>query len=87
MGKRSWQEILDARGYIIVVPCQLDHHVELNVPLSWVVSSNEFHDLPAGSVVPIKETTFADFLGQRKLYRNKTIWCGKKDHYYRCVGE
>ena len=87
MGRRRWQEILDIRGYIIVVPSAPHHHVTIGTPLSWTVESGEFQNLPPGSVVPIKETDFADFLQQVKLYRQKIIWCDENDHYYRCVAE
>lgn len=86
MTKRSWQEILDVRGYIIIVSIP-GRQVAIGEPLSWTVESTEFKNLRPGSVVPIAETDFADFLEQVTLYRNKAIWCGAKDHYYRCVAE
>lgn len=86
--KHSWQEILDARGYIVIVP--IPGHpqpITIGKPLSWTVTSSEFKSVKPGSLVPIAETDFADFLEQVKLYRDKAIWCGEKDRYYRCVAE
>jgi hypothetical protein len=79
----SWQDILDARGYVIIVPFEHDR-VDIGVPIGWTVTG--FEALPPGSLVPIMQTTYADFLEQAKMYPGE-FWCGEKDRYYRCIAE
>ena len=84
---RTWQDILDARGYVIIVPTYPEQQVEIGLPVAFTVTSGRMGNLQANLLVPIMETTFADFLEQAKMYPDPDIWCGETDRYYRCVAE
>ena len=60
----TWQDILNTRGYVIIVPTCRDERVEIGVPITFTVTSGNLGDLAPGLLLPIMETTFADFLEQ-----------------------
>lgn len=85
---RTWQDILDARGYVIIVATDSSQRIEIGIPIPFAATSSFLGgDLPPGSIVPIMKTTFADFLEQANMYPGCQIWCGELDRYFRCVAE
>jgi hypothetical protein len=85
----TWQDILNARGYVIIVPTSRaeQEQIEIAVPIPFTVTSGGLGNLAPGLLLPIMETTFADFLEQAKMYPDTAIWCGETDRYYRCIAE
>lgn len=90
-GSLTWQDILDARGYVIIVPTSQEEQerIRIGAPIPFIVVSGNMGNLEPGSLVPIIETTYADFLVQANMYTHgkDSLWCGETDRYYRCVAE